>query len=156
MRDDYQLKPRFGFKLSFDPDAAEIAALRWYWQDVEIDPLSTPDSMWVLYSNFHVVAGIRLNWKRDSLMGLWQETTSNPLDADIDNLEQHSALPDNLWFRNLGPKVLLSLPLSPRPLSLHILASAARIANLCEVLRQKTQPQCCLGFLEIHPQQDHI
>lgn len=59
-----------------------------------------------------------------------------------------------------NPIITFSPPISFRPPSSHISAStAARIADLCEVLKQKTQPKCCLGFLDNQdnqPWQDHI
>lgn len=58
-----------------------------------------------------------------------------------------------------NPIIEISPPFSPRPPSSHISASAARIADLCEVLKQKTQSKCCLGFLDSQdnqPWQDHI
>lgn len=45
MLKDWKTETRFGFKFSFDPDSAETAALPWHWQDVEIEPLSTPGVM---------------------------------------------------------------------------------------------------------------
>lgn len=44
LRKDWNLKPCFGFKLSFDLGAAGTVALPWYWRDVEIEPLSAPAS----------------------------------------------------------------------------------------------------------------
>lgn len=52
--------------------------------------------------------------------------------------------------------VILPSPFPPHPPSSQIAASAARIADLCEVLKQKTQANCCLGFLDNQPWQDHI
>lgn len=45
IRKDWNMKTRFGFKLSFDLDGAETAALPWYGRDIEIEPLSILSSM---------------------------------------------------------------------------------------------------------------
>ncbi|MCJ1264990.1 hypothetical protein MMC22_004865 [Lobaria immixta] len=56
-----------------------------------------------------------------------------------------------------NPRITLSSPSPSRLPSSQISDSAAaRIADLCKVLRQKTQPKCCLGFLDNQAWQDHV
>ncbi|MCJ1467892.1 hypothetical protein MMC07_006517 [Pseudocyphellaria aurata] len=54
------------------------------------------------------------------------------------------------------PMVVLSSSDIPRPPALPMSVSTAKIADLCKVLRQKTEAKCCLGFLENQSWQDHI